>query len=106
MAKAEEIRARAKKSLALYLEDENYLYLWEVKDHIPPKEVRRLFLKSVFNCVSALEFAVITGDLVGVRRCMDSAVYLPHFASCAEKVRALMERENIQSSMPTLSMGI
>lgn len=106
MAKAEVIRARAKESLALYLEDENYLYLWEVKNHIPPKEVKQFFLKSVFHCASALEFAIITDDLMGMRQHMDADVYLSNFASCAEKVRTLLGSENIQSASPNISMGM
>lgn len=104
MAKAEEIRARAKESLALYLQDENYLYLWEVKNHIPPKEVKRLYLKSAFHCASALEFAIITDDLMGMRRHMDADVHLSHFVSCAERVRALLQHENIQMGMPCMSL--
>lgn len=106
MAKADEIRARAKKSLALYLQDENYLYLWEVKGCIPPKEVKQLFLKGVFHCASALEFAIITDDLMGMRQHMDATFYLSHFASCAEKVRELMGSDHIQSTSPDISLGI
>ena len=104
IAKADEIRARAKESLALYLQDENYLYLWEVKGYIPPKEVKQFFLKSVFHCASALEFAIITDDLVGMRQHMDATVYLSQFASCAERVRELLQNENIQMGNPCMSL--
>lgn len=104
VAKADEIRARAKKALALYLQDENFLYLWEVKDSVPPKEAKRLFLKGILNCTSALEFAIITDDLLTMRRHMDAAVYLSYFASCAEKVRELLPNENIQIGIPSMNL--
>ncbi|MDD2293949.1 MAG: hypothetical protein PHD07_07070 [Bacteroidales bacterium] len=106
MAKAEEIRARARESLALYYEDENYLYLWEVKDRVPPKEARRLLLKSMLRCTSVLEFAILTDNLVVMRQYMDATVYLSSFTSCAEKIRELIGSDHVQSTDIGIGMGM
>jgi len=90
MAKADEIRAGAHKTLALYLEDENYVYLWEVKDSIPQKAARQLGLKSILGCASCLEYAILTDNLLTMRRHGDAEGYLSSFAFCAERVREIL----------------
>ncbi len=90
MAKASEIRAGARKTLALYLEDENYMYLWEVKDNIPQKAARQLGLKSILGCASSLEYAILTDNLLTMRRHGNAEGYLSSFAFCAERVREIL----------------
>jgi len=90
IAKADEIRAGARKALALYLEDENYTYLWEVKDSIPKKAAIQLGLKSILGCTSGLEYAILTDDLLSMRRHGNAAGHLASFASCAERVREIL----------------
>ncbi|NCB42244.1 MAG: hypothetical protein EOM59_06450 [Clostridia bacterium] len=98
MARADEIRRKARESLSFYLQDENYLYLWEMVRSIPPKEAKRLCVKNVLGYASRLEYAIITDDLVTMRRHCNADTYLSAFSSCAEKVRAIMEKENVQSA--------
>lgn len=90
MAKADEIRARAQKALALYLEDENYLYLWENKDRIPQKAAEKLSLKRILRCTSGLEYAILADDLLAMRRHGNAAGYLSTFEFCAERVREFL----------------
>ncbi len=90
MAKAAEIRARAQKALALYLEDENYLYLWEVKENIPKKTAEKLSLKSILGYASGLEYAILTDDLLTMRRHGNAEGYLSSFAFCAQRVREIL----------------
>jgi hypothetical protein len=99
IAKAAEIRARAKESLALYYKDENYLYLWEVKDSIPQKTVAQLSLKSILGCASGLEYAIITDDLLTMRRHGNVAGYLSSFAFCAEIVREILGPAEVSQGM-------
>jgi hypothetical protein len=91
MANADAIRAGAKKALALYLEDENYLYLWESKDRIPQKTAEKLSLKSILGCASGLEYAILADDLLAMRRHGNAAGYLSCFAFCAERVREILK---------------
>ena len=104
MAKAEEIRAGAQKALALYLEDENYLYLWEVKNNIPQKAAEKLSLKSILGCTSGLEYAILTDDLLAMRRHGNAEEYLSSFAFCADRVREIIEPENLQMNALSMSM--
>lgn len=90
MANADSIRAGAKKALALYLEDENYLYLWESKDRIPQKAAEKLSLKSILGCASCLEYAIISDDLLTMRRHGNAEGYLSTFEFYAEKVREIL----------------
>jgi len=91
MANADAIRAGAKKALALYLEDENYLFLWESKDKIPLKAAEKLGLKSILNSASCLEYAIISDDLLTMRRHGNAEGYLSTFAFCAERVREILK---------------
>lgn len=104
MAKADEIRAGAQKALALYLEDENYVYLWETKGNIPQKAAEKLSLKSILGCVSGLEYAIIADDLLVMRRHGNAAGYLSSFAFCAERCREIMEHENIPVNAFSMSL--
>lgn len=96
MAKADDIRAGARKALALYLEDENYVYLWEIKNSIPQKTATQFSLKSILGCASRLEYAILTDDLLAMRRHENAAGYLSSIAFCAERVREILETESLQ----------
>jgi hypothetical protein len=106
MARADEIRKNARESLLIYLEDENFLYLWEVVKSIPPKEAKRLCIKSVLGYGSGLELAILNDDLVTMRRYGNADTYLSAFSSCAEKVRTIIEKENVQSEEKGLHMDL
>jgi hypothetical protein len=103
MANADAIRAGARKAHALYLEDENYLFLWESKDRIPLKTAEKLGLKSILRCTSRLEYAIISDDLLAMRRHMNAEGYLSTFAFYAEKVREILglteERQGMSMRM-------
>lgn len=105
MARADEIRRKAKESFSLYLQDENYLYLWEMVSRVPPKEAKRLCVKNVIGYVSGLELAILNDNLVTMRQHGKADTYLSAFASCAEKVRELMGKENIQSERIGIQMS-
>lgn len=105
MARADEIRKKAKESFSLYLQDENYLYLWEMVSSVPPKEAKRLCVKNVIGYVSGLELAILNDNLVTMRQHGKADTYLSAFASCAEKVRELMGKENIQSERIGIQMS-
>ena len=96
MARVDEIRRKARESFSYYLQDENYLYLWEMVNGIPPKEAKRLCVKNVLGYTSGLELAILNDDLVTMRRHCNADTYLSAFSSCAEKVRSIMEKENVQ----------
>lgn len=105
MARADEIRRKAKESVSLYLQDENYLYLWEMVSSIPPKEAKRLCIKNVIGYVSRLELAIINDNLVTMRQHGKADPYLSAFSSCAEKVREFMGSENVQNEKIGIQMN-
>ncbi len=90
MANADAIRVGAQKALALYLEDENYLYLWESKGKIPQKAAEKLSLKSILGCTTGLEYAILADDLLVMRRHGNAAGYLSSLEFCAERVREML----------------
>mgnify|MGYP000847428258 CR=1 FL=1 len=99
IAKADDIREKAKASLALYLSDKDYQYLSKRVDGLDPKQEKKLHVRNVLNYALGLEMAIREDDLVTMRRHRNAENYLPSFKSCAEKVRNLKPPENEQINM-------
>lgn len=99
MAKPDEIRAKAKVSLALYKTDEDYHFLARRVDGLNPKDEKRLCVRNILNYVVGLEMAISKDDLVTMRRHGDPETYISSFRSCAEKIRELKPLENEQISL-------
>jgi hypothetical protein len=104
MARADEIRKNAKRSLALYEQDESYKFLLKKVVHIDPKEEKKLCVRNVINYTKGLDDAIASDDLVTMRRHENSDAYLPSFERCASQVRELKPPENEQLSLFSLSL--
>ena len=89
VARASEIRKKAKKTLALYHQDPNYLWLREQLDNLDDKQIAETGIQRVVNYPEALEFFIKRGDLLGMRMHEDSDKRLRSFERCRKKVEAL-----------------
>lgn len=90
MARAQEIRDSAKKALAVYEHDENYLYLVRHHRELTPEDGKKTGVRSVLHYVSSLRDAIERDDLVTMRRYEKPEEHLDSFRSCAEKVKTCL----------------
>lgn len=94
MARKEEIREHAIKSLSAYEADPDYKYLLKIAPRLDKKAQEKTYIVAVLNYPQGLRRALRDGDLVTMRRHERAESYIPSFRSCAERVRAfLAERE-------------
>jgi len=93
MARVDEIRMNAKKSLEIYKADPNYLWLCGVVEDLTPKQVKSTHIDSVINYVTNLERYIEMDSLVDMRRHERTYTYLESFESCVERVRSAMNKE-------------
>ena len=98
MARADEIRENAKHTLELYKQDKNYLFLLKKVGLIDPKEEKRLCVRNITGYVSGLEEAIVSDNLISMRRHQNPESYLESFRKCACDVRDLKPPENEQLS--------
>lgn len=99
IAKADDIREKARASLVLYLNDKDYQYLAKRIDGLNPKQEKQLCVRNVLNYAQGLIMAIQKDDLVTMRRHRNPDTYLSSFKSCAEKVRNLKPPENEQLNL-------
>ena len=95
MARAKEIRDNAKTTLTAYKTDPYYQYLlhhWEELDDVGLKKTS---IRPVLNYAQALETAIREDDLVTMRRHERAERYLDSFRACAEKVRDVLENQEL-----------
>jgi len=94
MARSDEIRDNAKKSLQLYKADENYLFLLDKVDSLSPKEQKSTCINAVIGYVRGLENAIESDELVAMRRHENPDGYLESFRDCVDRVNKL---ENVET---------
>lgn len=99
MAIPNEIKDKARASLALYKTDKDFQFLAQRVDRLNPKDAQKLCVRNVLNYAVGLEMAINEDDLVTMRRHRNPETYLSSFKSCAEKVRELKPPENEQISL-------
>lgn len=94
MARADEIRAAAEKSLAIYKADPHFRYCVTHVDSLTSKERARYPVIHAVRYVNALEQAIAQNDLVAMRRHENTELYLNSFAKCEQAIRQIKaERE-------------
>lgn len=99
MAMADDIREKARASLAVYLADPDYQYLARRIDRLTPQDEKKLSVRNVLHYATGLKTAINADDLVTMRRHRNPGSYLSSFKSCAEKVRELKPPETGQISL-------
>ena len=90
MARAEEIRERAKQSLNEYLLNADYLYLLENKPFIDKKTANRICLDTVLGYVHGLQMYIENDSLVDMRRHENPEIYLESFKTCRTNLQKFL----------------
>lgn len=90
MARADEIRENAKKSLEIYKANNNYIYLCKAIKNLDKKQVNETCINNVIGYVYGLEMYIKEDDLIGMRRHEDANRYVESFARCRKKVELIL----------------
>lgn len=93
MAKPDEIRAAARKSLKTYKANENYRYILSHISLLDSKEQKCFSLLNVASYVSHLEDCIRKDDLIYQRLHLDADRYLESFKRCADQMRELLSQK-------------
>lgn len=94
MARRDEIRANAMKSLERYRKDENYLYLLGEVSSIDKKEASGLSIGAVLGYVQDLAEAISQNNYVAMRRHENPDMYMERFLSCRLSLERLLMKDN------------
>lgn len=93
MAKPDEIRMAARKSLEIYKADEDYRYILSHISLLGAKDQKRLCAGNVLGYVSHLEDCIQKDDLVYQRLHGNADRYLDSFKGCAKQIRELLSQK-------------
>lgn len=96
MAKPDEIRTNAQKSLALIKNDADYLYLKEMINTLSPQMIYDTSINNILSYVSSLQRAINEDNFVIMQRMGKPDHCLDSFHRCATKVRELSEEFQLQ----------
>lgn len=99
MARADEIRGNAEKSLEVYKADPDYQFLCRRVIRLTERQRKETYIGAVIGYAEGLEKAIHDGDLITMRRHERASRYTDSFASCAERVRNLKPPEIEQMSL-------
>ncbi len=104
MARADEIRETAQKSLEKYLADRHYIYIKGHAHQLSRSTMSKCSVPHVLGYVTALRDALKNGDLVTMRRHCRPETYLSAFKDCEDRIRNEMRalRECPQQSLFSL----
>jgi hypothetical protein len=95
MARAEEIRINARKSLKVYKSHPDYLYLEEVIHLLNKRQIEETCIRNVISYTKGLEMFIEQDDLLGMRRHKNPERYIESFISCRKRVKKILtEIEN------------
>lgn len=99
MAKADNIRENAKRTLNILKNDENYLYLCEHLNSLSEVEARETLIHSVLGYFNSLRIALNNDDLVVMRRYKEPERYFSSFSECRKRVEKILNTSNRQMSL-------
>ena len=90
VARADEIREAARKSLEIYQSNETYQWCLEQAKRIPEKLLKKSTIPNVLGYVSGLESYIEDDSLVDMRRHRNPNRYLDSFDSCKREIEKLL----------------
>ena len=94
MARADEIKKNARKSLKIYEQDPDYLWLAEQVKALPAfltdEQIKDTRIRNVVDFPDALQFYIKTGSLVDMRRHEKAQKYVAKFSACRKRVEAAL----------------
>lgn len=107
MAKEEEIKKIAIKTLAEYKKDGNYIYLLNVINNLNEEQKKNTKIKRFIGYVYNLERAIIEKNTIDMRRCSDLEFLKKELETCrlqvesivAEKETTTLDNEPVQLSI-------
>ena len=88
MARADEIRQNAARSMQKIDEDENLKFVREQSANLTEKQLKRLCIPSILGYAENLRRAISEDDLLTMRRYENPQSYLDSFQSAAQKLRS------------------
>lgn len=95
MARADEIKEHAIRSLEVYIADANYQYLSENVHRLTKKQNDETHIANVLRYVSGLQSSIRNNDFVGMRRHEYPALYTESFSDCRKKVERILGTEKV-----------
>lgn len=98
IARSDEIRKNAKKSLKIYEKNPDYLWLAEQIGGLDEAEIKETGIRNVVDFPDALRFFIKTGSLVDMRRHENPERYLASFRRCRTKVETVLARPSRTTS--------
>ena len=90
MARADEIREAAKKSLEIYQSNPTYRWCREQVKRIPDKMLKNSVISNILGYVTGLESYIEKDDLVSMRRHRDPERYIDSFNRCKQEIENLL----------------
>lgn len=90
MAKADEIREAARKSLEIYKSNPTYQWCKAQMGPIPAKILKNSLIPNMLSYVSSLEEYIEKGDLVAMRRHRNPERYIDSFDTCKREIEKLL----------------
>lgn len=98
MARSDEIRKNAKKSLKRYEKNPDYLWLMEQMAELDEEEIKETGIRNVVDFPEALRFFIKTGSLVDMRRHENPDRYLTSFRRCRARIETVLARPSRTTS--------
>lgn len=90
MARADEIRNNAKKSLEAYKKHPDYLYLCGTIKSLNKKQTEETYIINVIGYVRGLERFITDNDLISMRRHEDTERYIESFIRCRRAIEKIL----------------
>jgi len=106
MARADEIRENAKRSLEVYEADGDYKYLLSAAGELDEAQKKQTCIVNVLGYVRGLKDFIARDKLVDMRRHEEPERYLDSFRECAAKVRAILKPEPEKKILPLGQLSI
>lgn len=88
MARADEIRQNAARSMQIIDEDENLKFVREQSENLTEKQQKQLCIPAILGYAENLRRAISEDDLLTMRRYENPQSYLDSFQSAAQKLRS------------------
>ena len=99
MARADEIRQNARKTLSIFEQDENLKLIKRKLQSMNPQFMKQISANNIAGYERGLKTAIAKDDLVSMRRYEYSDYYLSSFQSCADKIRGYTPPVNEQLTL-------
>ena len=90
MARVDEIRENAKKSLEAYKIHPDYLYLCDTISLLDKKQISDTYIQNVIGYARGLEKYIADDDLVAMRRQEHPESYIDGFIACRKRVEKIL----------------